>query len=202
MLQFHLHVFQLFLPLSLLSSLLSSPWSWSSLPLPSISSLRFSLSIWGCRRVWLRPFKFLLTQIQPSISLFYIMHVSFGLQDICMPAMRAQASAIYVGVITIIASLGPVLVRLYVFCSHAPVLGETILLVNHCRTSPVPRNDNIITLLLYIHTVTTMVIHYSCRFQHCWITSHCLIDVERELAMHSLWSYRLSISYQLFYLQC
>ena len=31
-------------------------------------------------------------------------------QDICMPAMRAQASAIYVGVITIVASLGPVIV--------------------------------------------------------------------------------------------
>lgn len=31
-------------------------------------------------------------------------------QDICMPAMRAQASAIYVGVITIVASVGPVIV--------------------------------------------------------------------------------------------
>ena len=34
------------------------------------------------------------------------------LQDICMPAMRAQASAVYIGVITIVASLGPVIVRL------------------------------------------------------------------------------------------
>ena len=34
----------------------------------------------------------------------------FWLQDICMPAMRAQASAVYIGVITIFASLGPVLV--------------------------------------------------------------------------------------------
>ena len=31
-------------------------------------------------------------------------------QDICMPAMRAQASAVYVGVITIVASTGPVIV--------------------------------------------------------------------------------------------
>jgi hypothetical protein len=31
-------------------------------------------------------------------------------QDVCMPAMRAQASAVYIGVITIIASSGPVIV--------------------------------------------------------------------------------------------
>jgi MFS family permease len=31
-------------------------------------------------------------------------------QDICMPAMRAQASAVYIGVITILASTGPVIV--------------------------------------------------------------------------------------------
>ena len=37
-------------------------------------------------------------------------------QDICMPAMRAQASAIYVGVITIVASLGPVFVSVLNYC--------------------------------------------------------------------------------------
>ena len=33
-------------------------------------------------------------------------------QDICMPAMRAQASAVYIGIVTVVASLGPVLVSL------------------------------------------------------------------------------------------
>ena len=33
-------------------------------------------------------------------------------QDICLPATRAQASAIYVGVITIVASVGPVIVSM------------------------------------------------------------------------------------------
>lgn len=35
----------------------------------------------------------------------------FVLQDVTLPAMRAQASAVYIGVITIVASIGPVLVR-------------------------------------------------------------------------------------------
>ena len=35
-----------------------------------------------------------------------------SLQDVCMPAMRAQASAVYIGIITIVASAGPVIVSL------------------------------------------------------------------------------------------
>ncbi len=34
-----------------------------------------------------------------------------------MPAMRSQASAIYIGVITVVASLGPVLVSISEVCN-------------------------------------------------------------------------------------
>ena len=55
----------------------------------------------------------LLLSLSLSLTLSLSLSLTFSvppLQDICMPAMRAQASAIYVGVITIIASLGPVFV--------------------------------------------------------------------------------------------
>lgn len=55
---------------------------------------------------------------QPSpISIFHFVFINsmiLLLQDICMPAMRAQASAVYIGIITIVASTGPVIVsRVY-----------------------------------------------------------------------------------------
>ena len=46
-----------------------------------------------------------------SHSHIYCIQVIFVLQDVTLPAMRAQASAVYIGVITIVASIGPVLVR-------------------------------------------------------------------------------------------
>lgn len=42
-----------------------------------------------------------------------LMSVVPSVQDLCMPAMRAQASAIYIGIITIVASIGPVIVSQY-----------------------------------------------------------------------------------------
>ena len=45
-----------------------------------------------------------------------------------MPAMRAQASAIYVGVITIVASLGPVFVSVHIIVLTC--LGQMVQLGN------------------------------------------------------------------------
>ena len=51
-------------------------------------------------------------------------------QDICMPAMRAQASAVYVGVITIVASIGPVIVSDLCRVAYTAVLFPSIKFVD------------------------------------------------------------------------
>lgn len=43
--------------------------------------------------------------------LFYHFCLLIWFQDITLPAMRTQASAVYIGIISIVASIGPVLVR-------------------------------------------------------------------------------------------
>lgn len=57
-------------------------------------------------------------------------------QDICMPAMRSQGSAIYIGVITIIASLGPVLVP--AFTDHIPAFDPCSVGVGYALLVIVP----------------------------------------------------------------
>ncbi|XP_019863142.1 PREDICTED: uncharacterized protein LOC109592004 [Amphimedon queenslandica] len=45
-------------------------------------------------------------------------------QDITLPGMRAQASAVYIGIISIVASIGPVLVPL--FSDHVPAFSDCL----------------------------------------------------------------------------
>ncbi len=90
-----------------------------------------------------------------------------------MPAMRSQASAIYIGVITVVASIGPVLVSYVVYIQYSqPRLSQPVyVLLFFIAEQNGPRMR--LTVSFVMHTCSTLQLKLFCYVQkYINITNH------------------------------